>query len=177
MKNHRTRAPAPARPSFVRDYLSYLLAQASSAIYRAFDAKVRAAGLSSVEWRVLATLSDGDALTIGELAAEVLAQQPTLTKVVDRLEHAGLVERRDDPADLRRTLVHETERGRAKVAPLLAAAKAHERGVLAAFPARDVTAFKAMLRSLGQHAKGEAATHPPGTSAHRGAPRRSRRVI
>jgi DNA-binding MarR family transcriptional regulator len=149
--SHPARAPVPGG-GFIRDYLSYLLAQASFAIYREFDAKVRAAGLSSLEWRVLATLSDGEALTIGDLAAEVLAQQPTLTKLVDRMERAGLVERRTDPADLRRTLVFETERGRGRVVPLLAAAKAHERTVLASFPARDVAALKFILRSLSSKA-------------------------
>jgi DNA-binding MarR family transcriptional regulator len=141
------RSPAPAG-GFIRDYLSYLLAQASYAIYREFDAKVRAAGLSSLEWRVLATLSDGGGLTIGDLAAEVLAQQPTLTKLVDRMERAGLVERRADPGDLRRTLVFETQGGRATVAPLLAAAKAHERTALGAFAPREAEALKRALRDL-----------------------------
>lgn len=174
MKNHRTRG---AQPAFIRDYLSYLLAQASHSIYREFDAKVRAAGLSSLEWRVLATLSDGDGLTIGELATEVLAQQPTLTKVVDRLERAGLVERRNDPADLRRTLVLETDRGRSRVAPLLAAAKAHERAVLGAFPTRDVAALKTMLRALSSRPGDAAATRRPGISPQARAARRRPRGI
>ena len=174
MKNHRTRG---ARPVFIRDYLSYLLAQASHSIYREFDAKVRAAGLSSLEWRVLATLSDCDGLTIGELAAEVLAQQPTLTKVVDRLERAGLVERRNDPADLRRTLVLETDRGRSSVSPLLAAAKAHERAVLGAFPAREVAALKTMLRALSARSDDAAAARRPGLSPQARAVRRRPRGI
>ncbi len=174
MKTQRVRR---ARPAFVRDYLSYLLAQASHAIYREFDARVRAAGLSSLEWRVLATLSDGDGLTIGELAAEVLAKQPTLTKVVDRLERAGLVARRNDPADLRRTLVLETDRGRASVAPLLVAAKAHERAVLGAFPARDVAALKAMLRALSARAGDPEAARRSGTPAQPQASRRRARGI
>ena len=147
MKTHRTRG-APAGRTFVRDYLSYLLAQASYAVYKEFDARVRAAGLSSIEWRVLATLSDGDGLTIGELAGEVLAQQPTLTKLVDRMERAGLVERRGDETDGRRTLVFETARGRAHVAPLLVQAKAHERAALDAFAPHEVDALKRSLRAL-----------------------------
>jgi len=118
---------------------------------------VRAAGLSSTEWRVLATLSDGDGLTIGELAGDVLAQQPTLTKLVDRMARAGLVERRGDETDGRRTLVFETARGRTLVAPLLAQAKAHERATLAAFPAKDVAALKVILRTLGARAPADRA--------------------
>jgi DNA-binding MarR family transcriptional regulator len=147
MKTHRPRRASSGR-TFVRDYLSYLLAQASYAVYKAFDARVRAAGLSSTEWRVLATLSDGDGLTIGELAHEVLTQQPTLTKLVDRMERAGLVERRGDATDGRRTLVFETARGRARVAPLLVQAKGHERAALAAFTPHEAETLKRALRAL-----------------------------
>jgi DNA-binding MarR family transcriptional regulator len=147
MKNHRSRRAAAGR-TFVRDYLSYLLGQANQAVYKGFAARVRAAGLSSTEWRVLATLSDGDGLTIGELAGDVLAQQPTLTKLVDRMARAGLVERRGDDTDGRRTLVFETARGRTLVAPLLAQAKAHERATLAVFAPQEAEALKQALRVL-----------------------------
>jgi DNA-binding MarR family transcriptional regulator len=147
MKSHRSRRATAGR-AFVRDYLPYLLGQANHAVHQGFAARLRAAGLASTEWRVLATLSDGDGLTIGELAAEVLAQQPTLTKLVDRMERAGLVERRGDAADGRRTLVFETARGQAVAVPLLAQAKAHERAALDAFSPQEGEALKRALRTL-----------------------------
>jgi hypothetical protein len=47
-----------SEPRFVDDYLGYLLGQANHAMYKDFDSQVRAAGLSMIEWRVLATLHD-----------------------------------------------------------------------------------------------------------------------
>ncbi|MDP2033099.1 MAG: MarR family winged helix-turn-helix transcriptional regulator [Polaromonas sp.] len=147
-----SRKPAtdcPAPPGrFIDGYLSYLLARASHTVYREFHAQVQAAGLSSLEWRLLATLSDGDGLTIGDLAREILAQQPTLTKLVQRMEKAGWVRRGADPADARRTLVFQTPQGQATVAALLAQAKAHEDTLLEGFSERDVTALKKILRAL-----------------------------
>ncbi|MGQ2980667.1 MAG: MarR family winged helix-turn-helix transcriptional regulator [Polaromonas sp.] len=147
-----SRKPAPDCPAppgrFIDGYLSYLLARASHTVYREFHAQVQAAGLGSLEWRLLATLSDGDGLTIGELAREILAQQPTLTKLVQRMEKAGWVRRGADPADARRTLVFETKQGRATVAALLAQAKVHEDTLLEGFSERDVTALKKILRTL-----------------------------
>lgn len=141
-----------ARPQpearFIDGYLSYLLARASHTVYREFHAQVQAAGLSPLEWRLLATLSDGDGLTIGELAREILAQQPTLTKLVQRMEKAGWVLRGADPVDARRTLVFETQKGRDTVAALLAQAKAHEDCLLQGFSERDVSALKKILRTL-----------------------------
>ena len=139
---------AERQPKFIDDYLSYLLSRAGHAVYREFHATVHAAGLSSLEWRVLATLSDSDGLTIGDLAREVLAQQPTLTKVVQRMEKAGWVHRGADPLDARRTLVFETAQGRTAVAGLLMQAKKHEVHLLAGFGKRDVTALKKILRAL-----------------------------
>ena len=139
---------APRRGAFVDDYLSYLLARASHVVYKEFDREVRAAGLTSLEWRVLATLSDGDGLTIGDLALEVITQQPTLTKLVLRMEAGGLLERRASADDGRKTLVYESRRGREIVATLLAAAKRHEAMVLASFKPDDVKALKNILHGL-----------------------------
>jgi DNA-binding MarR family transcriptional regulator len=142
------RRSTAAGTRFVEDYLSYLLAQASHVVYKEFDAQVRAVGLSPLEWRVLATLSDGDGLTIGELATRVLAKQPTLTRLIQRLVMAGFVRRADDGADLRRTLVFETAQGRRIVDDLLVQAKIHEAEILRAFGARNARALKNMLRAV-----------------------------
>ena len=133
---------------FIDGYLSYLLSRASHVVYREFHATVHAAGLSSLEWRVLATLSDGDGLTIGDLAREVLTQQPTLTKLVQRMEKSGWVHRGADPLDARRTLVFETAQGQSAVASLLKQAKKHEAQLMSGFSARDVKALKKILRTL-----------------------------
>ena len=135
-------------PRFIDDYLSYLLARASQAVYREFEQQVRAAGLASLEWRVLATLSDGDGMTVGELAREVLAKQPTLTKLVQRMAGAGWVTLGSDDADARRTRVVATRKGRDAVARLIRAAKRHEAEALASFSEREVATLKKILSAL-----------------------------
>ena len=144
-------AAAPGKPKFIDDYLSYLLSRAAHGVYEDFHATVRAAGLSSLEWRVLATLSDGDGLTVGDLAREVLSEQSTLTKLLQRMEKASWVLRAADPLDARRTLVFETPQGKSVVADLLGKAKAHEANLLSSFKAADVSALKKMLRVLIAH--------------------------
>ena len=78
---------------FVDGYLAYLLAQASQRISAEFHLQVRAAGLSVTEWRVLASLEGSAGETIGTLAVLAITKQPTLSKVVQRMEADGLVER------------------------------------------------------------------------------------
>ncbi|EON10958.1 MULTISPECIES: MarR family winged helix-turn-helix transcriptional regulator [Pandoraea] len=139
--------PAGGAP-FVDDYLAYLLARASTLVSNEFHREVAAAGLGVSEWRVLATLSDGRARTINQLADIVLAKQPTLTKVVDRLEATGDVVRGECATDRRQSLVSLTDTGRARVAPLLASARRHEAGVLARFGTEQSALLKATLRRL-----------------------------
>jgi len=138
----------PPQPRFIDDYLSYLLARASQAVYKEFERTVNAAGFTSLEWRVLATLADADGMAIGDLAREVLAKQPTLTKLVQRMAEAGWVERTADARDARLTLVQATPKGRREVVRLMAAAKTHEADVLAGFGAGEVATLKALLRGM-----------------------------
>ena len=53
---------------FVDNYLLYLLARASNEVSAQFHARLKSHGLHVPEWRVLASLSDGDGMTVGELA-------------------------------------------------------------------------------------------------------------
>lgn len=136
------------KPPFVNSYLGYLLGQANHALYKGFDAQVRQAGLSSIEWRVLATLYDGTPLTVNALTAQVLSKQPTVTKLVQRLASTGQVALLADAQDQRRTLVAITTAGKKQVQPLIAAAKRHEAKVLRTLGAQDVDALKQLLAKL-----------------------------
>ena len=100
---------------FVNDYLLYLLARASSEVSAQFHQRLKTHGLQVAEWRVLASLSDGDGMTIGELAARALQRQPTMTKIITRMADAGLVERRPDASDRRKVRIFITGDGRRRV--------------------------------------------------------------
>lgn len=133
---------------FVHDHLPYLLARASHALWRGFEPQVRAAGLNSLEWRVLATLYDGEPESVGRLALEVLAKQPTVTKTLDRLAAQGWVERSADPGDARRSRVRITAAGRRHVAPLVQAAAEHERERLRALGGARSVQMQALRQQL-----------------------------
>lgn len=137
-------------PRFVDNYLGYLLGQANHTLYKEFDAQVRAAGLTSIEWRVLATLHDSDPLTVSQLAQEVLSKQPTVTKLVRRMEEQGWVQLQADPGDQRRTLVAVTALGRRLVKPLVQQAMQHEARTLRLLGAAERAALRKLLEKLRQ---------------------------
>lgn len=66
---------------------------------------------------VLATLDEGPQ-TIGRLAEREGVAQPTLTRMVERLESSGLVQRRRSSADGRQVVVELTLKGTRELAEL-----------------------------------------------------------
>jgi DNA-binding MarR family transcriptional regulator len=64
----------------------------------------------------LRRLDERGPMRITELAAAELVAQPTMTGLVQRLEHDGLVARSPDPADARAVRVALTDAGRATLA-------------------------------------------------------------
>ena len=147
-----------APPRFVDDYLLALLARASHVISAEFHARLRGKGVAVGEWRVLATLSDGfggrEGTTVGQLADICLMQQPTMTKLLDRMVRNGLVERRAHGEDRRQVLIVSTAKGQALVKELLTLARAHEAELIARHHAPEVQAIKNLLLALIERQKG-----------------------
>ena len=133
---------------FVDDYLPALLGQAAQLIQGEFHRVVREHGFMVSEWRVLATLADGAEMTTGRLAEVSLTKGPTATRLLDRMEARGQVQRLPDTADRRITRVRITPGGQRTVSALIALAREHENRVLAPFGLAQAEALKATLRGL-----------------------------
>lgn len=99
-------------------HIGYLLADNSRLARRAFDERVRAEGVTGPQARLLLTLERTPGENQGYYA-ELLDVEPiTLCRMVDRLEDAGLVERRPDPDDRRARRLHLTAKSREKLTRL-----------------------------------------------------------
>ncbi len=137
------RAPGrhPAGP-----FLPDLLARASHALTQGFAEELRKHGTSLPVWRVLAALHASPGQTVTALAAASLLQQPTMTKLLDRMARDGLVARAPDARDRRVVRVALTPEGEAKAAELAAVSARQEAEVLARHPRAE--AIKAVLRDI-----------------------------
>lgn len=83
------------------DSIGFLLVDTARLFRRAFDARTRDTGVTSLQWRIIYRLDREPGLRQAPLA-ELLEVEPiTLSRMIDRLADAGLVERRADPADRR----------------------------------------------------------------------------
>jgi DNA-binding MarR family transcriptional regulator len=88
------------------------------------------------------------ALTPTQLLRTMMLSSGGMTKRLDRLADAGLVERGPDPNDRRGTLVRLTGRGKATIDTLLPIHLTNEQQVLAALSPAQQRTLDELLRSL-----------------------------
>lgn len=113
-------------------------------------------GLQPGEFDVLATLRRSGspfALTPTALYEATMISSGGMTSRLDRLEKAGLIERRPHPSDRRGALVALTQKGLALIDEAVTAHVANERAILAAMSASEQAALYALLAKLLDGAK------------------------
>ena len=96
----------------ISETLGYLLAQTCKAHRGAAVKLLTELGLYAGQETILGRLWQQDGLTQTELTGQLCVQAATVTKMLNRMVKAGLVERRGDPDDQRVSRVYLTERGR-----------------------------------------------------------------
>ena len=92
------------------DNLGQIISDVSRLMRRAFDERARGIGVTRPQWQVLTILARHEGINQGGLA-ELLDVEPiTLCRMVDRLQDAGMIERRADPGDRRAWRLFLTDR-------------------------------------------------------------------
>jgi len=95
--------------------LGFLIHEVARLMRRSFDRRVQSLGLTQAQWRTLVHLSRSEGMNQAALA-EILEIRPiTLTRLLDKLQESGWIERRQDPVDRRSYRLYLT----AQAQPLL----------------------------------------------------------
>ena len=105
----------------VEDCISFLIGKAGQQIARRAREKLTAYGVTPTQYAVLKVLWEQDGLSGAELGGRLLIDSATVTGVADRLQAAGLLERRPHGEDRRVHSLYLTGQGKALQAPLDAA--------------------------------------------------------
>src|SRR5207245_3496403 len=102
--------------------LPFEIAETAHALRKAFDRRAVGLGVTRAQWKVLFRLTRQPGLRQIELADMLDVEAITLSRIIDRLEEAGLVERAADPTDRRAWRLHITAQARPLVEKLHAIA-------------------------------------------------------
>ncbi len=103
----------------IRDYIGFQVLQIHKAHRSRAEAALNKLGLHTGQEMLLLQLWIEEGIPQSQLAASMEVEPPTATEMLQRMERAGLIERRPDPEDARISRVYLTERGRALEQPVL----------------------------------------------------------
>ena len=94
------------------------IAETAHALRRSFDRRAATLGVTRAQWKVLFRLSRTPGLRQVELADQLDVEPITLSRIIDRLAEASLVERTADPTDRRAWRLQVTDAAQPLIAKL-----------------------------------------------------------
>ncbi len=132
----------------LESFLPYQLSVLSSLVSEGFARHYRDRfGLSVAEWRVLAHLSQQEAVSVREICRRVHMDKPKVSRAASRLEARGAVTKVENPNDRRLVELSLTDQGRAMMAELIPLAQEYEARIVALL-GDDAEALRANVRRL-----------------------------
>ena len=132
----------------MEENLGSLLSQVSRLLRRNFDERTRGVGVTRPQWQVLSLLRMHAGSHQGALAEMLEVEPITLGRMIDRLQDAGMVERRADPADRRAWRIYLTEKGDEQVEKLVPFGRQTLDAALEGVPADERDQLMATLSTL-----------------------------
>jgi DNA-binding MarR family transcriptional regulator len=130
------------------DSLGFLLNDIARLMRKRFDVRARRIGVTRAQWHTLSVLKRNEGCNQGMLADLLEVEPITVGRMIDRLEDAGLVERRRDPADRRVWRIHLTEKAQPILIELRAIADTMIDEVMEGVDPQDRIRMHAALRAL-----------------------------
>lgn len=128
--------------------LGFYIHDASRVRRTIFDAALKPAGVTHSQASVLAHLSRADGMAQSDLAQQLDLGKVALGGLIDRLEAAGLVERRADGGDRRVKRIFLTTPGRRVVTRMRTISERTNSEILAGIDPEDVRTTARTLRAL-----------------------------
>ena len=131
------------------DFLPYQLAAAAERISAGFSQTYRARfGLSIPEWRIMAHLSQTNALSVRDIHQRAGLEKSKASRAAARLEARELVQKKGGSTDKRLIELTLTDKGRKLIEDLIPIAREFEAEVVAGLTPDERTALTSALLKL-----------------------------
>jgi DNA-binding MarR family transcriptional regulator len=138
----------------LEEFLPYQLAVLANRISEQFSDKYRERfGISVSEWRVIAHLAQSEKVSIREVFKQVQMDKSKASRAAARLEKAGYVSKKINPADRRLVELSLTAKGRAMADEIGPMGLAFQTEIMNSLPEQDRGAFLAAIETLMEHHK------------------------
>ncbi len=143
--------PRPVSPVRIRHFTRSLpmsLLRARESVMRHFRPALRRSGLTEQQWRVLRALMTRPGMEVSELAEATFLLGPSLSRILRDLDSLGLITRRLDDGDQRRSIIALSPRGEALIEQISPESEAIYAEITRRFGAQRLAELQAMLREL-----------------------------
>ena len=144
----------------IEDCLSFYLGKAYQRVTQSAKQRLAPYGITPVQYALLKVLWEKDQQSGAELGERLLLDSATMTGIIDRLEHAGLIERKAHETDRRVNRVALTARGRELQAPLDREMDLMNQDFLNAFPPEERKLLRNLLVSIAGWQQADAPSAP-----------------
>lgn len=144
---------------------AYQLGDLTRLMRKHFDRRATKFGLTRAQWRALKTIARRPGLSQRALAEHLEMEPIPIGRVIDRLQQAGFVERRADPADRRLWRLHVTDKAHAVVDDMNLIANGLREEALKGVNQEEFDGFRRVLEQIKQNLvalDGETETDRPG---------------
>jgi DNA-binding MarR family transcriptional regulator len=129
-------------------FVPYLNYRITSQLNRRLREKLKRSGINIARWRVLAVLKDNGRMNIGQIVKRTLIEQPTVSRIVDRLEREGLASREISEEDSRFVQVDLTRSGEKAFREIYPTATEHQKQVLKDFTQQEIKTLIGFLERM-----------------------------
>ena len=128
------------------------IGETAHALRKAFGRRAASLGVTGAQWKVLFKLTLKPGLRQTDLADMLDLEPITLTRIIDRLQEAGLVERTPDPADRRVWRLEITAQAQPVVEKLRALADEMTADAFAGLDRKDIETTRRVLARVRERA-------------------------
>jgi len=131
--------------------VAYIATNAGKMLAEGFEKKLKKVGVSRVQWTVLYYLGKPECNSQKELVTRLKTKGSSTTRLLDRMERDGWVERRLNPDDRREMLLVLTEKGNELRNQCLPLGQAYNDQITDGISEADLNIFYVVLDRLIQN--------------------------
>jgi len=128
--------------------LGFIISRTSTRYKNELGRRLKPFDVTPEQWVTLRRLREQDGLTQKELSDKIFKDQPTITRILDKLERKRLIRRSPCPEDRRIFRIHLTDQGGDLLEQLMAVSLQVREDACRGVSERELAALKAALNRI-----------------------------
>ncbi len=141
----------------LEDCIAYLACRDARRLADSVDRRLAPHKMTRVQWNALyyIDLNEGETITQRQLADCMGLREPTMVRLIDRMEKNGLLKREPSKMDRRQNNLVLTKKGKETNSKLMVIMERFKEDTIKGIPESDLRTFKRVLNQMIENAIGD----------------------